>query len=1048
MKIKEETHYIKRSQNYFGTRHGTIPTPKNEPIIEDDVVIISSRDSEASTLWVNYLTGSFNQISQQQGRPPFRVSHLTVEDSMLPGTEERIRSSRLQIVVLCPYLLKRVLVRPEQAMNLSRHLVPDKVLAMMLGVQEDHLTSNHKSALISYQEWRKFPVKDQDEDFVCQFFGAVFSILGTSLPSSLKSDKTAFTVHPKKVKLGHSKVIVLLNDPLRPEDNVSVIVDRCGDAIEVNTVKRRNPYSLQFSIPDKCLEKSMLVGVRIIRNGCPIGVRQVKCESRLRELDQILRAHDNPLEFMCQTIGFNPGDRDQLDNWMVHAFRRNLPPHFNLLSTPSGTIPATKNYTSPDEYPTLLHFAARFGLEKLAFQLLETPGGDQASDLKNVSELTPADLAEQAGHTRLAQQLRSYMQMNEFTNIYSYLKIMSETPTDEPGNESGSPFLRNDDDGDKEDYCHPRPLSEAYSVPPAARPITTSLTSFSIPPELPPPNPSITASTEGNYSIAPTPTPITLPSTPTSIHNFHELDQTFSGYLQMHPAGLKTPALSITSSRLTLQSSRQDCSLAGIREDSINQFNGSSDKSICGSKSRETSGPQDELLEILNDFKNNVFTISELETLVEDWKNRNDVQQSFKDKQRQLTAMREEYERIQKKIKDDMKAPTPFERIRKLFTKGKKDSSKDSSHHNEDSASISKSENMNGTLADRRPVSSLSLHSVSSSSSSGRMSIVSGCSGTSLGDSGTHSDTEDRRIQNSREDKSGMLSYEIPPAPKPFTGRYSPARCTPSPRVQMNSEIDLRSPSAARIPQSSEHYIAFPPSGLPIHSYKADGSVREPKTPSSPIEASDYLDIEDIKKAHSYANFNPTSSILAPLPPPPPPPGMCIPFEYMNITPSAPSTPSTPPINLEKLIEYKVSKDSHPETDLKMPSKSNEIELSKEKNLEKKEDSKTPSEGETISESQKVKEDSLNLESLKNSVMEMESQLNGSIQKEKDDDKEKLNKEISPDVVDGACGADVTDSSVHDYMNLGPSSEGVQIVGMIPKKLAPPVPPRFTPVKK
>lgn len=44
----------------------------------------------------------------------------------------------------------------------------------------------------------------------------------------------------------------------------------------------------------------MLVGVRISKNGCPLGVRQVKCESRLRELDQILRAHDNPLEFMCQ----------------------------------------------------------------------------------------------------------------------------------------------------------------------------------------------------------------------------------------------------------------------------------------------------------------------------------------------------------------------------------------------------------------------------------------------------------------------------------------------------------------------------------------------------------------------------------------------------------------------------------------------------------------------------------------------------------------------------------------------------------------------------
>lgn len=99
---------------------------------------------------------------------------------------------------------------------------------------------------------------------------------------------------------GHNRIIALLNDPLRPEDNVSVIVDRCGEAIDIAHVKRRNPYALQFSIPDRCLEVSMLVGVRISKNGCPLGVRQVKCESRLRELDQILRAHDNPLEFMCQ----------------------------------------------------------------------------------------------------------------------------------------------------------------------------------------------------------------------------------------------------------------------------------------------------------------------------------------------------------------------------------------------------------------------------------------------------------------------------------------------------------------------------------------------------------------------------------------------------------------------------------------------------------------------------------------------------------------------------------------------------------------------------
>lgn len=106
------------------------------------------------------------------------------------------------------------------------------------------------------------------------------------------------------------------------------------------------------------------------------------------------------------------------------------------------------------------------------------------------------------------------------------------------------------------------------------------------------------------------------------------------------------------------------------------------------------------------------------------------------------------------------------------------------------------------------------------SSSSGRMSIISGCSGTSLGDSGTHSDPEDRRVlRGSREDKGGVMAYEIPPAPKPFTGRYSPMRYTPSPRsLSTNNEHENRRQTPVSQPsESSDYYIAFPVSGLPVH---------------------------------------------------------------------------------------------------------------------------------------------------------------------------------------------------------------------------------------
>jgi hypothetical protein len=53
------------------------------------------------------------------------------------------------------------------------------------------------------------------------------------------------------------------------------------------------------------------------------------------------------------------------------------------------------------------------------------------------------------------------------------------------------------------------------------------------------------------------------------------------------------------------------------------------------------------------------------------------------------------------------------------------------------------------------------------------------------------------------------------------------------------------------------------------------GSVRELKTPSSPIDLSSSSTINDLDGSGNYANVGP---ILKP------PPGMCIPFEYANVS--------------------------------------------------------------------------------------------------------------------------------------------------------------------
>lgn len=62
-----------------------------------------------------------------------------------------------------------------------------------------------------------------------------------------------------------------------------------------------------------------------------------------------------------------------------------------------------------EEYPTLLHFTAKHGLEKLSWQLIESPGGEQACQIRNSSHLTPAEIAEKANHVKLSNALKGYM---------------------------------------------------------------------------------------------------------------------------------------------------------------------------------------------------------------------------------------------------------------------------------------------------------------------------------------------------------------------------------------------------------------------------------------------------------------------------------------------------------------------------------------------------------------------------------------------------------------------------------------------------------------
>ncbi|XP_055847418.1 phosphoinositide 3-kinase adapter protein 1 isoform X2 [Episyrphus balteatus] len=890
----------------------------------DDILIITAKHSERAILRANFLKNHFDKITKQRGRKPFNFLHVKIDDG--PFSEDLARKyqdAALQIVILCPALLATS--HSFLQSQLSAILKIEKVLAILLDVSEEKCLEFHKSALPSFRKWRRCVIRDNDQSQIGNILGIATDILGRALcqrppcqdmnTSQTKSFSSSegFTVLPRKVKIGQNKVVAMLNEPLDKDDVLKIMIEKSGELIEVRNFKRRNPFTIQFTIPESCMEISTMVEIRIEKNEKTIGSRPIKCESRLRELEQLLRTEDSPIEFMCHSLGIGLTERDSLDLHLLQCFQKNMPPNFHLLTGPFDKQNhfLTIRESSPEEYPTLLHFAARFGLDRLCIQLMECPGGDTACGVRNCVGKTPAELADLEGFHKLAQSINSFSEFHELTTMYHYFKGIQgdgantknkvmieakagvESPKKQtvsrqksheskesaaaqaeymdmssgsdrdnspcPAQASGTTMavsnlnyvsVETEDDNLQssgemtKNFDQMKIITEAevttnelkISEPPYyqseeknKRNVIHPLKHYPVPEKLsqdvpdncnasmldymlqPSNIPVQTVEDDGNYLFQPSNKPVELEKLPLE---------------EMHQSRMNLNKMGSTSKLGTLKRTGSDAS-------------------------SNKGNADDELVEIMNDFKNNVLSIRDVEQLVEKWKHRNDVKQSFKEKQEQIELLRQEYERIQVQIKSNMKRETPFEKIKKLFSRHKTPVHKVTI----ESPDETKSSIASSFQSSQRPISTLSLQSVSSSSSSGRLSTGSACSGASLGDSGTHSDHEERRFGMCRIGSPGSLmdNYLVPPPPRPvLTPSSTPGEekeriiFPHHPRVMTPT-----SPSpATNNGSNSDHYYMFP-SNLPVFQVPNND-----QSMSSSINSNGYLNtiVEAKENEHSYQN--------------------------------------------------------------------------------------------------------------------------------------------------------------------------------------------------
>ncbi|XP_026481974.1 uncharacterized protein LOC113389136 [Ctenocephalides felis] len=279
--------------------------------------------------------------------------------------------------------------------------------------------------------------------------------------------------------------------------------------------------------------------------------------------------------------------------------------------------------------------------------------------------------------------------------------------------------------------------------------------------------------------------------------------------------------------------------------------------SEAGSSCEEKS-PDEELAELIKDFRRGARGLAEVERLAEQWRARHATAgaQTQRERDRMLKSMREQYDKLQKQggangVDGKMGA---LERVRKLFARSRHAKENESKGDQGKPSDVQGETHKIGGVI--RPMSSLSIHSVSSSSSSGRLSTGSVCSGASLGDSGTHSDNEDRKMSlkhlsiDQTKKQSNFDNYLIPPAPRPLL------------QLPVRSNIERFTS-----PTGQEHYIRFPPSNQPVvtSSFNSRTNQTPPLTPVTPqtpplFSTMDYgnlpaAPLNTIQEAREYVNF-------------------------------------------------------------------------------------------------------------------------------------------------------------------------------------------------
>ncbi|XP_061334163.1 B-cell scaffold protein with ankyrin repeats isoform X1 [Pezoporus flaviventris] len=388
----------------------------------EDILVIYEQEAEE---WALYLKSLFGHIVNEEGILLYNIETSSFKQQELFS----LPSYKCKLLILScgllnclnqkrSYFLERVLRPPDNVVillcgvensevlyetltldrgsnEISTDQEPEEYLSVVTGIiQPDHKTSS--DATLS-------DVRRASEKTDLIFKTEILS-------ETLETNKQSILVLPGRLSCENpGEIFILLKDEIDDETlEIEFIADNQRIRTQPASWTKKIKYMKALDFP------AGPVYVNVYCGGVVKTTAQIEYYTTLEEIEHIFKKVADPIAFTCQAFKFSSVEK--LDNVLTFLLKSKMSTYeFSPFQNEEHHQQANSYL---EEFPTLLHCAARFGLKNLATFLLDSPEAAKVCKITNKYGEDPATIAEKHGHRELRKLIRelSINTADNFTN--------------------------------------------------------------------------------------------------------------------------------------------------------------------------------------------------------------------------------------------------------------------------------------------------------------------------------------------------------------------------------------------------------------------------------------------------------------------------------------------------------------------------------------------------------------------------------------------------------------------------------------------------------